>query len=69
MLIGVSMESRMREVRYERGKSLMRVHRDTGVPYTTLRRWESGKLPTAPVEKVVLVARSLGCRVEDLVSE
>ena len=63
------MEARMREVRIERGKSLMRVHRDTGIPYGTLHRWETGELPKAPIEKAVLIAHSLGCTLDDLFVE
>ncbi len=63
------MKTRMREMRDVCGKSLMRVHRETGVPYGTLQRWEHGGLPKAPLERVALVARSLRCRVDDLFAE
>lgn len=63
------MKSQMREMRDKCGKSLMRVHRETKIPYQTLQRWEYGEMPKARLEYAVLVAKSLNCNVEDLVKE
>lgn len=63
------MKSQMREMRDKCGKSLMRVHRETKIPYQTLQRWEKGEMPKARLEYAVRVARALNCSVEELVKE
>ncbi|WP_159430825.1 helix-turn-helix domain-containing protein [Olsenella phocaeensis] len=62
-------KSRMREMRDRCGKSLMRVHRETGIPYVTLQRWESGGIAKAPLGRALAVAKAIGCDVADLISE
>ncbi|MDU0990949.1 MAG: helix-turn-helix transcriptional regulator [Enterococcus faecium] len=45
------------------------VSRETGISYTTLMFYQRSGFENAPFGRVLAIARYLGCRPEDLITE
>lgn len=51
----------------ERGISLYRVSKDTGIPYSTLNDWKNGK-SKPKVDKLIKIATYLGVSLDELLN-
>jgi len=56
------------KVRRERGHSQRSFARISGVPLETLRQYEQGRA-TPSVDRLITIADTLGCRVDDFTTE
>lgn len=57
--------SRLKEIREQRQISISQVHRDTGIPRSSLQDWETSKAK-ASIDNAYKLAHYLNVRVDEL---
>lgn len=63
------MKSNIKAMLARSGKTMRDVSRETGISYTTLMFYQRSDFESAPFGRVLEIARCLGCKPEDLVTE
>lgn len=63
------MKSNIKAMLARSGKTMRDVYRQTNIPYTALMFYQRNDFENAPFNRVLAIARCLGCKPEDLVIE